>query len=70
MTQPGLIKKVIEATGMKLCSANKLPLHRLHLDQIQKDLKSMKPGNILLWLECCFIFLQTQDQTLPLQSAK
>ena len=23
MTQPGLIKKVIEATGMELCSANK-----------------------------------------------
>ena len=25
MTQPGLIKKVIEATGMELCSANKTP---------------------------------------------
>ena len=25
MTQPGLVKKVIEATGMELCSANKTP---------------------------------------------
>ena len=25
MTQPGLIKKVIESTGMELCSANKTP---------------------------------------------
>ena len=25
MTQPGLIKKVIEATGMELCSTNKTP---------------------------------------------
>ena len=25
MTQPGLFKKVFEATGIKLCSANKTP---------------------------------------------
>ena len=25
MTQPGLMKKVIETTGMELCNANKTP---------------------------------------------
>ena len=70
MTQPGLIKKVIEATGMELCIETRLPLHRLHLDQILKDLQSRKPGNVHLHLEYYFIYLPIQDQTLPLQSAK
>ena len=70
MTQPGLIKKVVEATGMTLCSTNKPPLHKQQLAQILKDLQSRKTGSIHLWLECYFISLQTQDQILLLQSAK
>ena len=34
MTQPGLIKKVIEPTGMELCSANYTPTSQTHLDQM------------------------------------
>ena len=70
MTQPGLIKKVVEATGMTLCSLTKLPLHKQHVAQILKDLQSRKTGSIHLWLECYFISLPTQDQILSLQSAK
>ena len=32
MTQPGLIKKIIEATGMMLCSPNKTPTSQTPLD--------------------------------------
>ena len=51
MTQAGQIKKIVEATGMTLCSPNKLPLHKQHLAQILKDLRSRKTGSIHLWLE-------------------
>ena len=69
MTTPGLIKKVVEATGMTLCSPNKTPTSQTAL-QILKDLQSRKTGSIHLLLECYFISLQTQGQILPLQSVK
>ena len=57
MTQPGLIKKVIEATGMELCSANKTPTSQTALGSDPERPPIKEAWKILLWLECCFIIL-------------
>ena len=58
MTQPGLSKKVVEATCMTLCSPNKTPTSQTDLAQILKDLQSRKIGSIHLWLECTLCLYQ------------
>ena len=62
MAQHELIKKVIEATGWNSALPTRLPLHRLHLDQILKDLQSRKPGNIHLWLNVSLFIYQQKTR--------
>ena len=51
MTQAGLIKKVVEATGMTLCNPNKTPTSQTALGSNPEGLQSRKTGSIHLWLE-------------------
>ena len=56
MTQPGLIKKVVEATGMTLCSPNKTPTSQTSLGsnpegpQFKKNWKYSSVVGMLLYL--------------------
>ena len=67
MTQPGVIQKVVKATGMKLCSANKTPTSQTALGSDPEGPPIKETWGYHLWLACCFIWLPIQDQTLPLQ---
>ena len=70
MTQPGLIKEVIEATGMELNSTNKTPTSQTALGSDPEGCPIKENWKCSSVVGMYFISLPTQDQTLPLQSAK
>ena len=70
MTQPGLIKKIIEATGMTLCSPNKTPTSQTALGSDPEG-PPIKENWKYSFVAGMLLFLSTNtNKILPLQSAK
>ena len=57
MTQPGLIKIIVEAAGMTLCSPNKTPTSKTALGSDPEGPPIKENWKIHQWLECYFISL-------------